>query len=128
MVLQRGLQVVGDGQVMAGLDQEVIVDPRMLKVVYQGCYIGRQQAQAVCPLALQHPPMHHQHVGHLKDRCHMRAAEQVTCLSAWPAVESCHQHAVLPECSCQMLLCTVTTVICHTSSQRSSNWGPWTGD
>lgn len=74
MVLQRGLQVVGDRQFVLSLDQEVVVDSRVLKVVNQGCNVGGQEGEAVGPFALQHATMHHEHVGHLEDRRHVGAA------------------------------------------------------
>ena len=78
VVLQRGLQVVGDSQVVIGLDQEVVVDSGVLKIMNQGCDVGGQQAQAVGPLALQHAAMHHEHMGHLEYRRHMGAASSTT--------------------------------------------------
>lgn len=67
---------------MTGFDQEVVVDPGMLKVMDQGCYVGGQESEAVGTLALQHASMHHEHVGHLEDRSHMcTAARQTNCRS-----------------------------------------------
>ena len=74
VVLQRGLQVVCDGQVMPGLDQEVVVDPGVLKVMNQGCNVRGQQREAVSACTLQDASVHHQHVGHLENGSHMGTA------------------------------------------------------
>lgn len=47
VVLQRGCVIVGDGQRVPRLDQEVIVDPSMLVVVHQGGPVCRHMLPGV---------------------------------------------------------------------------------
>ena len=74
MVLQRRLVIVHDGQGVKRLDQVVVVDAQVLKVVDERCVIGSTD------LSLRHDvdyaAMVHQHVGHLHHRRHMRAARR----------------------------------------------------
>jgi len=65
VVLQRRAVIVGDGQWVCSLDQEVVVEASMLVVMHGGRPVGGQLLHPVHDLAGQHPPMAQQHVGHL---------------------------------------------------------------
>ena len=52
MVLQRGAVIVGDGQGVRSLDEEVIVEASMLVVMHCGRPVGGQLLRPVYHLAL----------------------------------------------------------------------------
>ena len=66
VILQWGCVIVGDGQRVAGLDEEVVVDTAMLVVMHQRRPVGGHLLQPAHSFVLQHTPMADQHVTHLQ--------------------------------------------------------------
>ena len=74
VVLQGGLVIVCDGQGIMSLDQEVVVEAAMLKVMHCCSHEAGPMLQLAHAAALQHATMTQQHVHHLHDRRHVDAA------------------------------------------------------
>ena len=74
VVLQRRLIIVHQGDGISCLDQEVIVEPSMIKVVNYSSPVASQMQSAGEGIGLQQASVTQQHVRHLQHRRHMRAA------------------------------------------------------
>jgi len=75
VILQRWLVIVGDGQRVSSLDQEVIVHTTMLVVMHCCRPVGWQELYFAQGFTLHNAAMAQQHVGHLYHWCHMYAAD-----------------------------------------------------
>ena len=73
MVLQRGLVVVHQSQRVRCLDQKVVVEAAMLKIVNQGRPVASQVKRPREGIGFEQAAMAQQHVGHLQHRGHMDA-------------------------------------------------------
>lgn len=78
VVLQRGDVIVRHGQLVSGLNQEVIVHTTMLKVVNGSSHVGSHHHEIVHHLLPYEPTVVHDHVDHLDHTCHMQAADRHT--------------------------------------------------
>lgn len=76
MILERGDVIVCHSQLVLGLDQEVVVDTAMLKVMNGSCYVGSHHHEVINHLLAQQAAMVHNHVDHVDYTGHMQAAVQ----------------------------------------------------
>ena len=66
VVLQRGLIIVYQRYGVGCLDEEVIVEASMLKVMHDSRPVAGQMQASSKGIGLEQPPVAQQHVGHLQ--------------------------------------------------------------